>query len=86
MNTRREVSSAEKIRIVLDRLRGEYSIPELYRREGTDANYSIGLTSQNETQSRLKTLYTLITPGLPAIEESVPCSTDVLLIFDHYPS
>ena len=32
--TRRKFSSEEKIRIVLDGLRGEYSIAELCRREG----------------------------------------------------
>ena len=32
--TRKQYSAEEKIRIVLDGLRGEYSIAELYRREG----------------------------------------------------
>ena len=32
--TRRKFSSEEKIRVVLEGLRGEYSIAELYRREG----------------------------------------------------
>ena len=32
--TRKQYSSEEKIRIVLDGLRGEYSIAELCRREG----------------------------------------------------
>ena len=36
--TRRKFSSEEKIRIVLDGLRGEYSIAELYRREGINNN------------------------------------------------
>ena len=36
--TRRKFSSEEKIRIVLDRLRGEYSIAELCRREGINSN------------------------------------------------
>ena len=36
--TRRKVSSEEKIRIVLDGLRGEYSIAELCRREGINNN------------------------------------------------
>jgi len=31
--TRKQYSAEEKIRIVLDGLRGEYSIAELYRRE-----------------------------------------------------
>ncbi len=37
-NTRRKLSSEEKIRIVLDGLRGEYSIAELCRREGINSN------------------------------------------------
>jgi len=37
-NTRRKFSSEEKIRIVLDGLRGEYSMAELCRREGINAN------------------------------------------------
>jgi transposase len=37
-NTRRKFSSEEKIRIVLDGLRGEYSIAELCRREGINSN------------------------------------------------
>ena len=37
-NTRRKFSSEEKIRIVLDGLRGECSIAELCRREGINAN------------------------------------------------
>ena len=36
--TRRKFSSEEKIRIVLDGLRGESSIAELCRREGINAN------------------------------------------------
>ena len=36
--TRRKFSSEEKIRIVLDGLRGEYSIVELCRREGINNN------------------------------------------------
>ena len=36
--TRRKFSSEEKIRIVLDGLRGEYSIAELCRREGINHN------------------------------------------------
>ena len=36
--TRRKCSSEEKIRIVLDGLRGEYSIAELCRREGINNN------------------------------------------------
>ena len=36
--TRRKSSSEEKIRIVLDGLRGEYSIAELCRREGINNN------------------------------------------------
>ena len=36
--TRRKISSEEKIRIVLDGLRGEYSIAELCRREGINNN------------------------------------------------
>lgn len=36
--TRRKLSSEEKIRIVLDGLRGEYSIAELCRREGINNN------------------------------------------------
>lgn len=37
-NTRRKFSSEEKIRIVLDGLRGESSIAELCRREGINSN------------------------------------------------
>ncbi len=37
-NTRRKFSSEEKIRIVLDGLRGEYSVAELCRREGINSN------------------------------------------------
>ena len=37
-NTRRKFSSEEKIRIVLDGLRREYSMAELCRREGINAN------------------------------------------------
>ena len=37
-NTRRKFSSEEKIRIVLDGLRGEYSVAELCRREGINNN------------------------------------------------
>jgi transposase len=37
-NTRRKFSSEEKIRIVLDGLRGESSIAELYCREGINRN------------------------------------------------
>jgi len=37
-NTRRKCSSEEKIRIVLDGLRGEYSVAKLCRREGINAN------------------------------------------------
>ena len=36
--TRRKFSSEEKIRIVLDGLRGEYSIAELWRKEGINNN------------------------------------------------
>jgi transposase len=36
--TRRKFSSEEKIRIVLDGLRGEYSVAELCRREGINNN------------------------------------------------
>ncbi|MFT6955818.1 MAG: transposase [Halieaceae bacterium] len=37
-NARRKFSREEKIRIVLDGLRGECSTAELYRREGINAN------------------------------------------------
>jgi len=37
-NTRRKFSAEEKIRIVLDGLKGEYSIAELCRREGINQN------------------------------------------------
>ncbi len=37
--TRKKYSSEEKIRIVLDGLRGEGSIAEICRREGIHANY-----------------------------------------------
>jgi len=37
-NTRRKFSSEEKIRIVLDGLKGEYSIAELCRKEGINQN------------------------------------------------
>ena len=37
-NTRRHFSSEDKIRIVLDGLRGEYSIAEVCRREGIHAS------------------------------------------------
>jgi transposase len=36
--TRREYSAEEKIRIVLEGLRGEHSVAELCRREGISAN------------------------------------------------
>ncbi len=36
--TRRRFSAEEKIRIVIEGLRGEESISELYRREGIAAN------------------------------------------------
>ncbi len=36
--TRRKFSSEEKIRIILDGLRGEYSIAELCRKEGINNN------------------------------------------------
>ena len=39
-NTRRKFSTEEKIRIVLDGLRGESSIAELCRREGINPNLS----------------------------------------------
>ena len=42
-NTRRKFSTEEKIRIVLDGLRGESSIAELCRREGINPNlYTAG--------------------------------------------
>jgi len=43
-NTRRHFSSEDKIRIVLEGLRGEYSIAEVCRREGrsTPANITSG--------------------------------------------
>ena len=37
-NTRRKISAEEKIRIVLDGLRGESSIAELCRKEAIDQN------------------------------------------------
>ncbi len=37
-NTRRKFSAEEKIRIILDGLKGEYSIAELCRREGINQN------------------------------------------------
>jgi len=37
-HTRKKYSSEEKIRIVIDGLRGELSIAELCRREGINAN------------------------------------------------
>jgi transposase len=37
-NTRRKFSTEEKIRIVLDGLRGESSVAELCRREGINPN------------------------------------------------
>ena len=40
-NTRRKFSTEEKIRIVLDGLRGESSIAELCRREGINPNLCI---------------------------------------------
>jgi len=49
-NTRRKFSSEEKIRIVLEGLRGECSIAELCRREGimTDSRkYSNGKTDSS---------------------------------------
>jgi hypothetical protein len=39
--TRKQYSAEDKIRIVLDRLRGEYSIAELYRREGTSIHQAL---------------------------------------------
>ena len=41
--TRRKFSSEEKIRIVLEGLKGEISIAELCRREGIVANQFCGL-------------------------------------------
>ena len=37
-NTRRKFSAEEKIRIVLDGLKGKYSIAEFCRREGINQN------------------------------------------------
>ena len=37
-NTRRKFSTEEKIRIVLDGLRGESSVPEFFRHEGINPN------------------------------------------------
>ena len=39
--TRRKFSSEEKIRIILDGLRGEYSIAELCRKEGINNNHTL---------------------------------------------
>ena len=41
--TRRKFSSEEKIRVVLDGLRGESSIAELCRREGINQNLYYGI-------------------------------------------
>ena len=51
--TRRKFSSEEKIRIVLDGLRGEYSIAELCRREGINNNlyYRWSITPYRPTRS-----------------------------------
>ena len=46
-NTRRKFSTEEKIRIVLDGLRGESSIAELCRREGTDKSTHFAAKSEN---------------------------------------
>ena len=45
-NTRRKFSSEEKIRIVLDGLRREYSVAELCRREGINANLYYRLSKE----------------------------------------
>ena len=42
--TRKQYSAEEKIRIVLDGLRGEDSIAELYRREGVIPPFLMGLS------------------------------------------
>ena len=42
-NTRRKFSTEEKIRIVLDGLRGESSVAELCRREGINPNLVLPL-------------------------------------------
>ena len=54
--TRRQHSAEEKIRIVLEGLRGEVSIAELCRKEGINQNLSIpkissGADSRNEAES-----------------------------------
>ena len=48
--TRKQYSAEEKIRIVLDGLRGEYSIAELCRREGIAESH---ITAGRRNSSRL---------------------------------
>jgi len=54
-NTRRKFSTEEKIRIVLDGLRGESSVAELCRREGINPN----LGTDKLTNLRLRSGSTL---------------------------
>ena len=49
--TRKQYSAEEKIRIVLDGLRGEYSIAELCRREGIAERPVLSGISTHETES-----------------------------------
>jgi transposase len=49
--TRRKFSAEEKIRIVLEGLRGEDSIAELCRREGISPNLSTGQRSSSRPAS-----------------------------------
>ena len=58
--TRKRYSADEKIRIVLDGLRGEYSIPELCRREGVAT--SVAITSVVSTASIMSVSTIVLSP------------------------
>src|SRR6476620_261586 len=60
--TRRQYSAEEKIRIVLEGLRGEESISELCRREGIAASMYYGW-SRSFLRPASAVLYTGVTPG-----------------------
>jgi hypothetical protein len=52
--TRKHYSAEDKIRIVLDGLRGEYSIAELCRREGIAESDLLGIPPEQPRRMRLK--------------------------------
>ncbi len=56
--TRRQYSAEEKIRIVLEGLRGEDSIAELCRREGINSNEALLRLENDEARERVKTTET----------------------------